>query len=169
MPKRTLTRQQALDRLIEDHLMPNSLWFVTLFDRKQESFCLTGNRYHILLDEPNWRFEPEHERLLSRWEAEDPDLVVVPRMPDSQRQELVEQFASSAPGNVRDSLLALKETINEDWRPYSFLELVSDIGEIDVQAWSDLIRRAAHENLVAWMQAHGISLEATTELIFESL
>jgi hypothetical protein len=99
-------------------LDPNTSWFETYYDIKRRLFLITAGRVYLRIDEPNGVLTDEADAFISRIEADDPDIVVLPRLSDDARSRLVAEFIESRPLGTRIQLEQhWSERVLSSWRP----------------------------------------------------
>lgn len=124
--------ERNLEMLVHGYLEPEALWFETFVDLRERSIFVTANRNYLEVDEPGRPIDAALEPILDRLDAQDPSLIVVPRMSNEERARHLEEFtATIVDPTVRASFdrraRAMRERWSDHWRPGSFYALANDL------------------------------------------
>ncbi len=156
-----MSSAQVLETFADAYLLPVSCWFSQVVDLPARTFFNFLPRHLLSLDEPGHVLTPDHDALLTRWDAGDPSLVTVPRMPDEARDALLGQLIDSVGDAQVKAELARHRTSEVDWRPYSFenLAALTSGGEAVSRAWLALIHPEARAAVARWAEDQRLELE----------
>jgi hypothetical protein len=166
------TPEEAFASLVDGYLDPDELWFFDVIDRRERTIFCTANRHYLAIDEPDRPIEPALEVILQRLEADDPDLVIVPRMPNDERARHMEEFAREiAEPDARATFVkrqrAMRDRWDDFWRPGSFRALASDLPADVERAWVARIHASAARAIARFLEEKRLTLAGFDRLVFD--